>query len=227
MLLQKSAREALGLSLRDHIVIIDEAHNLMDTIANIHSASLSLKQLTQSSENMKIYLAKFRHRLKGKNRVYLVQLMHLMTSLTIYLKSREGHKESVVNIGDLLSGKGVDQIRLNDLLLYLRESKLARKLDGYTEKRRRVEGIQGNTPTLTVVEKFLSVLTNPSKEGRIFHVTAEDDDDVWLKYMLLDPTHQFEEIVHEARAVILAGGTMSPVSPVGFPPVYTADCSGR
>ena len=40
LLLQKSAREALGLSLKNHVVIIDEAHNLMDAIAGIHSQSI-------------------------------------------------------------------------------------------------------------------------------------------------------------------------------------------
>lgn len=73
LLLQKSARDALGLSLKGHVVIIDEAHNLMDTITNIYSIGVSLKQLRRSRAQLGIYLQKFRNRLKGKNRVYLAQ----------------------------------------------------------------------------------------------------------------------------------------------------------
>ena len=66
------------------------------------------------------------------------------------------------------------------------------------------------TPVLTHIESFFSALTNPAAEGRFFYSKLENSD-MFLKYMLLDPTHQFKEIVDAARAVILAGGTMSPV----------------
>ena len=33
-----------------------------------------------------------------------------------------------------------------------------------------------------------------------------------VKYQLLNPSVYFQEIVNDARSVILAGGTMSPVS---------------
>lgn len=35
---------------------------------------------------------------------------------------------------------------------------------------------------------------------------------VTLKYQLLNPANAFRELVDEARAVVLAGGTMEPVS---------------
>lgn len=37
------------------------------------------------------------------------------------------------------------------------------------------------------------------------------EDTVELKYQLLNPAPNFMEVVEEARAVVLAGGTMSPV----------------
>jgi chromosome transmission fidelity protein 1 len=88
LLLQKSAREALGISLKSHVVIIDEAHNLMDAIAGIHEVEVSLKQLKVARSQLGQYLQKFRNRLKGKNRVYVAQVIRIIDSLTIYLEKQ-------------------------------------------------------------------------------------------------------------------------------------------
>lgn len=88
LLLQKSAREALGLSLKGHVVIIDEAHNLMDAIAGIHGIEVNLKQLKRARAQLGIYLQKFRNKLKGKNRVYIAQVVRVIDSLILYLESR-------------------------------------------------------------------------------------------------------------------------------------------
>ncbi|KAK8178297.1 helicase C-terminal domain-containing protein [Phyllosticta citribraziliensis] len=219
LLLQKSAREALDISMKDHVVIIDEAHNLMDSIAGIYSVSVSLAQLQRSRAQLTTYLQKFRNRLKGKNRVYVAQTVRLLDSLA---KDAEG----VVKVGDLMAGKGVDQINLYKLLRYLQESKLARKVDGYIVHAEEQANNQSggarpqqlksspslHVPVLTHVQSFFAALLNPSAEGRFFYAKNDDSLGACLKYMLLDPTHHFREIVEEARAVILAGGTMSPMS---------------
>lgn len=54
-------------------------------------------------------------------------------------------------------------------------------------------------------------LTNLSTEGRIFfEKLPSSPPDIKLSYLLLSPTHAFSSIASSARAVILAGGTMSP-----------------
>jgi len=88
LLLQKSAREALDIDLKGHVVIIDEAHNLMDAIAGIHSVEISLKQLQTARAQMGGYLQKFRNRLKGKNRVYVAQVIRVIDSLSGFLQAR-------------------------------------------------------------------------------------------------------------------------------------------
>ena len=224
LLLQKSAREALDLSLKDHVVIIDEAHNLMDTIAQIHSISIDLGQLKLSRGQLDTYLQKFRHKLKGKNRVYVAQLLRLIDSMTVYLNTKRNEKtdaEGVIDIADLLAGKGVDQINMHKLVTYLQQSKLARKVEGYVAQEERQRMLrdsktasreQSSTlPVLTQIQSFAQTLANPAVEGRFFF-EKDTNGDISIKYMLLDPTFHFKDIVDEARAVILAGGTMSPVS---------------
>lgn len=233
LLLQRSARDALGLSLKGHVVIIDEAHNLMDTISNIHSVIITLSQLDCARSQLGVYLQKFRNKLKGKNRVYVTQLVRLVDSLSGHMQSKLNactEVEGQVLAGDLMTGKGVDQINMYKLMRYLQESKLARKVDGYIEfsekhetstgllkndLQTRVKKPTGSMPVLTHIQSFLLALTYPTAEGRFFYAKSVSESnrepDVTLKYLLLDPTHHFKEIVEEARSVILVGGTMSPV----------------
>ncbi|RLM01804.1 ATP-dependent DNA helicase chl1 [Aspergillus turcosus] len=217
LLLQRSAREALDLSVKNHVVIIDEAHNLMDAISNIHSVTIRLSQLQTALFQLTTYARKFKARLKGKNRSYIAQIIRLISSIADHLRSIIGKNlpaEGAVDPSDLMAGKGVDQINPYKLSRYLQESKLVRKVDGYVEfskdKENQQLGDRPSSPVLFLVQSFLLPLMNPSAEGRFFYLKCHDD--IELKYMLLDPTNHFREIVEDARAVILAGGTMSPMS---------------
>lgn len=228
LLLQKSAREALGLSLKNHVVIIDEAHNLMDAIAGIYSVSVTLEQVQRARAQLTAYLQKFRNKLKGKNRMYVAQTVRILDSIVVYLEAtgkKAGTVDGLADMVSIMAGRGVDQINLFKLDAYLKESKLARKVDGYTAyvdltgnndateavKKTADKGVRQNVPVLMHVQSFLLSLMNPSAEGRFFY-SKEDESNVTLRYLLLDPTFHFKDIVEEARAVILAGGTMSPMS---------------
>jgi chromosome transmission fidelity protein 1 len=197
----------------------------MDSICSINSCSVTLAQLKRGKAQVIIYLQKFRNKLKGKNRGYVAQIVRVLDSLIAILESKskkDGLAEGVLSASTLLSGKAVDQIDLFKLDKYLKESKLAWKVDGYavaeaneqqagasvgarpTEKR-------STTPVLMHIQTFLLSLLNPSTSGRFIYTRDSSTLDVKLDYMLLDPTPQFREIVDSARSVILAGGTMSPM----------------
>ena len=185
----------------------------MDAIVGIYSEQIELSQLLKARTQLTAYLVKFRTRLKGKNRVYVAQTVRLVDSLISYLQgiaSTNRIAEGTVNISDALLGKGADQINLNKLIHYLQESKLARKVDHYTVFSEENDSKQqGSTPALTQCQSFFQALTYPLKDGRFLY--SKENGDVQLKYLLLDPTEHFKDIAEEARAVILAGGTMSPM----------------
>ena len=215
LLLQKSAREALGISLKNHIVIIDEAHNLINAIEGIHSVQITEKQLTRARESLVLYLQKFRNRLKGSNRVYVTQVVQVLDSLLLFTNLLKQAKEAggTVQPDALLSGKAIDQVNLAKLVRYINESRLARKVEGYVTYLKEEQNARTmnppDVPTLTQVQNFLMSLVNPSKEGRFFW--SKESDIVVLRYLLLDPSEHFRDVVENARAVILAGGTMSPM----------------
>lgn len=91
-----------------------------------------------------------------------------------------------------------------------------------------LETKKGVTPPLHIVEAFLVALASPSDgevlspatgyrndtlpDGRIILTAEMSKDRVEIKYQQLNPASHFRELVEASRCVILAGGTMSPVS---------------
>lgn len=219
LLLQKSARETLKLILKGQVIIIDEAHNLMDAISSANSALVSLSQLDRATEQLTSYVQAFKNRLKGKNRVYVTQILRLLHSVGKAtrgkLQLRNGAEMIIANT-ELMAGKGVDQINSHKLSVYLQESRLALKVEGFARHRQEKEDPNHNEKKrmrwddLTAAQAFLLCLMNPSAEG-IIYLSCQDSQYV-LRYTLLDPKTHFRDIVEDARAVILAGGTMSPMS---------------
>lgn len=74
------------------------------------------------------------------------------------------------------------------------------------------------TRALHHIQQFILCLANADREGRVL-LTAEVDKKsasaastrVTLKYLLLAPADAFRDVAEDAKAVVLAGGTMAPV----------------
>ena len=236
LLLQKSARDALGIQLDGNIVVVDEAHNIMDAVSNVHAAEITMSELRKARQMLSVYLKRFGKKLKGENRVLVGQVARVVSSLLEWmtdvgpnLKADEG----IVGPNTLLKAKGADQINLFDLTRYIQSSKLAYKIESYVSHMEEQEKLQNHfgkltpnlmasknppssAPVLHTLASFLLSLTHLSTEGRIFYEklqpsqTRPSGPDIRLSYLLLSPAHVFSSIVSSARAVILAGGTMSP-----------------
>ena len=54
-LLHKSTREACGIRLDGNIVVIDEAHNLLETINSVHSVEVTGAQLLRAHSQLMQY----------------------------------------------------------------------------------------------------------------------------------------------------------------------------
>ncbi|KZS97147.1 DNA repair helicase [Sistotremastrum niveocremeum HHB9708] len=212
LLLHKSARESLGIDLTNHIVIIDEAHNLIDTILSVHSVTLSSQVLSLCLSQIKIYFGRFKTRLTSQHVVHLKRLLSFMTSLAQLCQDHRGKKakDDIFTVGHLVSqlGSKNEGINLLEIEKYLKSSRIARKISGYCEKKI-LNGRRRAAPPLHAVEAFILALTGASEDGRVTISTIGDT--VQLKYQLLNPAPHFKEVVDSARCVVLAGGTMSPI----------------
>ncbi|CDR88405.1 related to CHL1-protein of the DEAH box family [Sporisorium scitamineum] len=253
LLLQKDARNALGISLEGCIVLFDEAHNLIDTILAIHSVTVDSRQIAQASKQIDTYLDRFALRLKGSNEQNLRKVRRLLLSMSTYFSNQaakgKANAEVVMSAADLVRGLtgNLDQINLVTLETWLKETQIARKISGYAEKHNKKAAEQGTASTqnggkvrpsskgmpkgsadaapstsqsaissMHVIESFILSLANRSEDGRVVLSSATDSSTgetiVRAKYQLLNPSHVFKSLVDEARSVILAGGTMEPMS---------------
>ncbi|KAK4160519.1 ATP-dependent RNA helicase chl1 [Cladorrhinum sp. PSN259] len=225
LLLQKSARDALGIKLEGNVVIIDEAHNIMDAVANVHAAEIRLSELRMARQMLGVYVKRFGKKLKGENRVMVAQVGKVIESLSEWLNGQLEVKgdHGIADTNSLLKARGADQINLFKLIQYIQESKLAYKVESYVsyaeehqqDTTEPPKKSSSSSPVLHTLVSFLLALTNLSTEGRVFYEklqpnNASQSADIKLSYLLLSPTHAFSSIASSARAVILAGGTMSP-----------------
>lgn len=55
-LLSKSSRESLGLNLKNNIVIIDEAHNLADSLISMYDAKITSSQVREKELSISILM---------------------------------------------------------------------------------------------------------------------------------------------------------------------------
>lgn len=108
---------ALGIDITDNIVIVDEAHNLIDTILSIHSVQITATQLTFAKGALLIYLKRFKTRLKGSNATYLKQLVAIMNKLDEFCKdwTEKKERDQMLTAAELVQRCKADQVNLRAL----------------------------------------------------------------------------------------------------------------
>lgn len=80
-ILHKATRQANGIQLKDNIVIIDEAHNLLEALAQMHNSDLNYSQLYHALNQLKRYKTKYNTRFSPQNLLTINQLIFVVTKL--------------------------------------------------------------------------------------------------------------------------------------------------
>ncbi|KAH9989681.1 helicase C-terminal domain-containing protein [Russula compacta] len=227
LLLHRDAREALGIDLTNQIVVIDEAHNLISSLLGLSTVTLPLGTLSLCLEQLTAYISRFKNRLASKHVLHLkrlYRLLHMVKDLLSNWQQRD--LPEVMTVDGLLSELGgkLEEINFLEVQNYLRRSKLARKMTTYTQKVKAKIDEKGGpgysevgTPPLYVVQEFITALAAATDDGRIIFtykpsLHGKNTSEIQIKYQSLNPAPQFRVVVDAARSVILAGGTMSPMS---------------
>uniref|UniRef100_A0A7N5P4N6 DEAD/H-box helicase 11 n=1 Tax=Ailuropoda melanoleuca TaxID=9646 RepID=A0A7N5P4N6_AILME len=245
MLLHAATRQAAGIRLQGQVVLIDEAHNLIDTITSIHSAEVSGAQLCQAHSQLLQYMERYGKRLKAKNLMYVKQILYLLEKFVTVLggnikqnpntQSLSQTGTELKTINDFLFESQIDNINLFKLFGFterygtvLAASREQPRLAGFQHFLQSLQPAVTKTPVTPVeegeagvprlasplmhIESFLAALTTANQDGRVILSRQGSLSQSSLKFLLLNPAVHFAQVVKECRAVVIAGGTMQPVS---------------
>ena len=162
-LLNAGTREALSVALKGSVVIIDEAHNLIDTVNDMHSSTLSARHLSEVSAQLAQYEERYRNRLKPANRLLVQQLLYVTRALRRALvpgvavdapraaapadgARADGRgpeqpptvQEKILGVNAFLCLLNIDNINLFRLRAFCNASEIAKKLRGFTDAKQLV-----------------------------------------------------------------------------------------
>ena len=272
-LVHAGTREALGLSLEGNVVIIDEAHNLIDCINGVHSAVLSQATVSLLLKLFSDYLDKFVTRLSPKNAALLRQVIKLLRLLDAFFRtnlargesnkssrtpaSRDtasnhldalhakgkqagevgvvkggrrsgesedggGGRDRVMSVAEFSINAGLGNINLFEMVRYFETSKILHKLHGYYERRTQeynseagLVGDELGDSAVSVVQPlhtFIHCLTEAEEDGRVALYVDDKSGQAHLSYQLLNAAAHFKDVIEKSHALVLAGGTMQPMS---------------
>ncbi|XP_018010738.1 ATP-dependent DNA helicase DDX11 [Hyalella azteca] len=183
--LQPGTREACGVRLKNNCLIVDEAHNLLGTLASVQELTLSLAQVCRSREQVQQYLQRYESRLSARNLLHLNQLLFCLKAFSSVLQPELNAKTAKNN-----ATEAPDMVT----------TCAASDVGG-------AEEVMGGNPFLVCVELFRRLVTSHASARVLVNV---DDSSRTIKYLVLDPASHFHDIVRQCRSVILVGGTMKP-----------------
>lgn len=84
-LLHKATREANGIKLKNNVVIIDEAHNLLESLAQMYGSDVYYNQIYNSLSQLRQYKNKFNKRFSAKNLLLINQLIFVVSQLEAFV----------------------------------------------------------------------------------------------------------------------------------------------
>ncbi|KAI8906457.1 putative ATP-dependent RNA helicase DDX11-like protein 8-like protein [Gorgonomyces haynaldii] len=211
LIFQQAARESSGLILKDNIVIVDEAHNIIDAINQMHSIQIPLTNLKTCLNQLESYHTRYQSQLNARTNMFVKQIQLVVKKLI----SMAEKPEKMYQADAFTLEAQLDHINLFVLVDFMKKSKLANKLHGFGDKENQSPSTEQKVNEaeyklqrenhLSGILDFLLRISEPERDGRILIQNG-------LKYLLLNPAQVFEPVVKESRSLVLCGGTMSPMN---------------
>lgn len=139
ILLQKTTRDACKLDLRGSVVIIDEAHNLLETITDLHSVHLKMSALKDAQRVLSEYYNRYHARMNTKNVMYIKQVLYMLKRFILHLTGdgKEAIQEdtsTMCSVSAFRINSGTSDINLFKVVRYLEQSQVTLKVTSFAKK---------------------------------------------------------------------------------------------
>lgn len=240
LLLSEKSRSSIGLSLKNALVIVDEAHNVPEALCSLSAIKVTLPMVEATLIQLTAYTERYSARLAGRNLFYISQIRRCLIAMKKFMSSPESSK--MMSKAELIFALRLDNINFVKLDRYLTRSGLPQKLLGFMHIRHgnhTVDGVaDGDDPNfvskhispLSILQQFFLYLTSGQNEGKIAVEWPSDSKSAMagksvshptFRHVLLNPPATFSHVTKAAHTIVLAGGTMRPFAP------YTREVLGN
>ncbi|TKR64058.1 hypothetical protein L596_024654 [Steinernema carpocapsae] len=133
ILLHEKTRRNWGVDVKGNVVVIDEAHNLLSTVADIHSVELTLPALTVGLSLVREYIDKYKERLNASNLGSIVKLQDIIATLEKNLKDNK-ETDKIYSMPALINELKLYNFDLFDILYYIDRTNLCSKFHGFFKR---------------------------------------------------------------------------------------------
>ena len=207
----------------------------LEHLGDAHASRIDHNQLEAAKKLLTAYWEKYGSRLNANNARMVRQLLTMVHALCTLIVNRMDSKntnsESVFKVEEFAFKTGAEAINVPALVQWAKSVRIGQKVRSFSsslfssfvesdDKKstkdfdEKENSLFGHASALCQVLSFLEVLGNlPNSKTRVIieNGNAKEEKPTAIHILLLDPASQFGEIVREAHAVVLAGGTMQPV----------------
>lgn len=226
ILFHKKTRSQTGINLEKSIVIIDEAHNLLDAIFGMYGAEINLEELELTQKQVQAYKKKYISRFSCGNLLKINQLLFVIKRLAKLLDATsEPSKYRVLEVHELFSEGDFFNINLFHLIQFCEHTLFEQKIRGFSKSYNFEES---KKPVKTAMSKVLDKMRSKEDESKVdAKVEDKPKADCFLrkiinflesitessiggkvllrstsmKFLLVNTGEHFQDIVDKARAV--------------------------
>ena len=113
LILNKRNRESIGIDLTNNILLIDEAHNIIEAMIDCYSANLSKVQAESSLSAINNYFERFSAKLGAKSVMYFEHVLTILRGIINFMNAKCSNvkNSTSINIGDFLIEVGVERMK--------------------------------------------------------------------------------------------------------------------